>query len=262
MLNIFPIIAIIFSLAVILIILARHYHDILIIDVEKIPEERAKKKKDQIVSERLERRTKALFLFLSQSMQPFLRWLRNTFLGAYKKILAYEHRIRKEQGEDDISLKKEEMFTSTEHKIQGDAFVSDENYSQAEKSYLEAIRLDPKNLGTYRALGGLYEEKRDYDLARETWEYVLEHEPTDIQALLKLYDIDHREGKENEAMAYLQKALGYEPNNPKLLDAMVESCIILGDKRTAEAVLLRLAEVNPENAKLGEFQERIRQMPT
>ncbi len=43
MLNIFPIIAIIFSLAVILIILARHYHDILIIDVEKIPEERAKK---------------------------------------------------------------------------------------------------------------------------------------------------------------------------------------------------------------------------
>lgn len=262
MLNIFPIIAIILSVAIILVIFIRHYHDILIIDIEKIPEERAKKKKDQIIAERLDRRTKAFFLFFSRKTQPFLRLLRGLFFRAYKKVLAYEHYIRTERGENDFSLQKKETLTSTEHKIQGDNFVREENYSAAEKSYLEAIRLDPKNLDTYRVLAVLYKEKRDSDLARETWKYVLEHEPADIQALLALYNIDHETGKEEEAILYLKKALACEPLHPKLLDAMVESCIIINDKRTAEAVLLRLAEVNPENAKLKEFRERIHEMPT
>lgn len=260
MFNIIPIVAIILALAVILIILLRHYRDILLIDVEKIPEERDLKKKNEIVAQRLERQSKAFFTLLLQRLTPLFRLFRGGFLKTYNRVLQYEHRLREERG-DDFPSEKANTFTSAHYKEQGDKFFEEENYSEAEKSYLEAIRLAPKDMENYRALAGLYEEKRDNDLATETWKYILQHDPEDTQTLLALYGIAHREGKEEEAFVYLEEALQIEPNHPKLLDAMVESCIILGNRRTAEAVLLRLAEVNPENAKLEEFRERILGMP-
>ena len=55
-------------------------------------------------------------------------------------------------------------------------------------------------------------------------------------------------------------ALQAEPHHPKYLDYFLESSILVGDADAAREALSALEEVNPENAKLVEFRDRISEM--
>ncbi|MGH9593790.1 MAG: hypothetical protein ACRD5L_11905, partial [Bryobacteraceae bacterium] len=55
-------------------------------------------------------------------------------------------------------------------------------------------------------------------------------------------------------------ALQSEPHNPKYLDYFLEASILVGDPDAAREALAALEDVNPGNAKLGEFRARIEAM--
>jgi len=64
----------------------------------------------------------------------------------------------------------------------------------------------------------------------------------------------------DEAINNLSQALNNEPNNPRYLDSLLELGIMKKDKNLAEETLKKMAEVNPENQKLGEWENKIKEL--
>ena len=67
-------------------------------------------------------------------------------------------------------------------------------------------------------------------------------------------------GDGRKAVEQFRIALQAEPHHPKYLDYFLEASILVGDADAAHEALTALEEVNPENAKLGEFRSRIEAM--
>ena len=63
--------------------------------------------------------------------------------------------------------------------------------------------------------------------------------------------------EEEKALQTAQRALLLAPNNPKILDFLINISIIMSDKELAADYLGRLKEINPENQKITEFMERL-----
>lgn len=167
-------------------------------------------------------------------------------------------------------------------------------YEQAERIYIEVLKSDAKNVDAYRGLADLYIDQKLHDQAAETLEFLLRLTGDDDRALGRLGQVEASRGNFAEAEArYLRSievsanatayraelgkvylsagdskrafeqfrtALHAEPHNPKYLDYFLEASILVGDQEAARGALGALAEVNPKNAKLGEFETRIDSM--
>ena len=63
-----------------------------------------------------------------------------------------------------------------------------------------------------------------------------------------------------EAIVAYRTAAEHEPNNPRVLDLLLEISILSGDKRLAREAFIKLQAANPENQKLGDWEAKIREM--
>lgn len=215
MFNVIPLVIIIVSLTVIIAVILRRYTDILMIDPDTIPRERDRKKKNQILSDRIDRKSKAIWVVVVKIFKPVGEKISIRFQDLYKKILEYErkNKRRKENRNEvpglDASIKEIQDLASP-------AMSKEKNEPEqkpTEDEFIAMLEKNPKDTTAYFGLAELYKARGDIDLAKETIKY-----------LLKL-----------------------EPNNPKFLDAMVNLSIIENDKKSAQDALLRLKKVNPEN---------------
>ena len=170
----------------------------------------------------------------------------------------------------------------------------DERFDEAEALYIEALKHDAKNVEAYRGLAELYLADKQPDQAAEVLEFLLRLHADDDRALGRLGQIEATRGNFQEAEArYLRSielssnatayraelgrvylaqgqfrkaaeqfrmTLQAEPHHPKYLDYFLEASILVGDADAAREALSALEEVNPENAKLGEFRARIEAM--
>ena len=57
-----------------------------------------------------------------------------------------------------------------------------------------------------------------------------------------------------------KKSLVLAPNNPKILDFLIEICIILRDKERAVDYLDKLSDVNPDNKKSELWREQLEEL--
>ncbi|MCD4694397.1 hypothetical protein K8R62_03500, partial [bacterium] len=108
-------------------------------------------------------------------------------------------------------------------------------------------------------------ENKKYKESKETYEYLLNlYDENDIENITKTYYylawIEKEGGKNKEAFSYIKKALSLTPNNPRYLDIMFEISIILKDKGSAKETLDKLKGVNSENKKIGEFEDKIKNL--
>jgi tetratricopeptide (TPR) repeat protein len=160
---------------------------------------------------------------------------------------------------------------------------------EAEKKFIEALSLDRNCRSAYRGLGDFYMEAKNYVQAKETYAYL---------ARLGVRECcgpgsDGRRGrnvgrrghgapaagqsqiaKDHVNLAAACRALGdvacfrrameiavaHEPANPRHLDLLLEACIMDGDREIAAKVLGVLKEVNPDNQKLPQMEEKVRAM--
>ncbi len=53
-----------------------------------------------------------------------------------------------------------------------------------------------------------------------------------------------------------EQAFSLSPNNPKILDFLIETSIILQDRNRADEYLAKLIVVNPQNGKIPSFKKR------
>ena len=266
--NIIPLIIIIVCLIIIIFIIGRRFSQLATIDLDSIAQERDEKVKNKIIIERLSRKwlflkTKIIFI-----LKPLFDKLVLVCRGLYERIMKLEAEYKKESlseiGKNDFE--KEEIKSLFDKARE---LSKQENYNEAEKDYIKIIELDNKNLIAYQELGEIYLQKKDYKLAKETFQYILKllkSQPIDnngnaLRLALCFFNLGRvyqQLGQNKSALVNFNKALKLEPSNPRYLDQTLEISIILKDKKKAEEIMEIFKKVNSENQKIAELEEKIK----
>ncbi len=128
----------------------------------------------------------------------------------------------------------------------------------AERCFLDVITIDPRNLSAYEGLSRIYLGKGAFKEAIEVLEFLMKLNPASSgRYMFELAAAFQKRNELKEAWKYATRATEEEPGNPKYLDFLVELAILEGHKKEGQKYLEKLREVNPENAKIEEFRERI-----
>jgi len=277
MFNIIPLILILISLSVVIVIIVRKFSALANLDVDNIPSEKEAKFKERLLSERLKRNfLKINFRFL-KIYKPLIDNLQKLFKNLNDKLLELKEKNapKKELSQEGLDKKIDQLFLNI------DIYLKEDEVESAEKSLIEIIGLDPKNIRAFKLLGGLYYSKKNYEEAKQTYIHVLKLVEDQLgQHNILSEEFDGRRDNESEvnqagiyydlslvyrdfenlgqAIVEIDKALLIEPNNPRFLDTLLEISIMNKDRENAENALKRLKEVNPDNQKIKDLSEKIK----
>ncbi|HNX10820.1 MAG TPA: hypothetical protein PKI61_01640 [bacterium] len=261
MYNWLSIVLILLSLIVIFALAIRKFPQLAVLDVENMPQEKEEKKKKEIIQKRLERDVdemttgfKKFFHKLSGNFNFFHRWLERL------KAMQEKHREEKQMAQVSQSEKKEILIRQAQELAKQE---DNDSWLEAEKKLIAVVEMDQKNLPAFLELGDLYLRLKKYAEAKQTFLYTLRlleiNEDPRQEAEVNYLLAQANENLDNldEALANVIESLRIEPSNPRFLDFMLEICLAKKDREMAQETLKRLAEVNPENQKLADFQTRI-----
>jgi len=265
MYNIIPVVLISVCLIIILAIIVRKFPQLAILDVANMPEEKEGKTKEQIIRNRLSRdltkwnaRILDTWKFISRKLSFMLSWLNK--LKALQEKYRQEKRLSEKTQEEKIEL----LISQAQELIKRDEAGG---LAEAEKKLIEVVSLDKKCLPAFLELAEVYSKLKKYLEAKQTYLYCLrllefkddKKQEAEINYLLSL--VNKNLGGLDEAQENIIESLEIEPNNPRFLDTLLDLCVLRKDNDLAQATLKRLAEVNPENHKIGEWQEKINNLP-
>lgn len=129
-------------------------------------------------------------------------------------------------------------------------YLQEGTFADAEKEYLEAIRLKFDYVPAYESLVALYREQGKFNEALALYDSLLKiTEPTGT--LLFNYGVlffnRHQEGDDNIAETIWNEALKLEPKNPNILYSLGLLFERKGDKSKALSYYQRVRELVPEN---------------
>jgi tetratricopeptide (TPR) repeat protein len=254
----------VFFVGVLFIVIKKLSH-LAVIDVDSIPSEKAKKVEAQIISKRLKEKANKFYNVLDRLVKPVINRIKKSFVSQLEKLkeLEKEYKTKKEpatkEEKIDIEQKIKKLLEEAEE------LTKQEEYAEAEKIYIETISLDEDNIEAFKGLGHVYLLQKNYEQAKETFEFILKiREKTDgaekngdAVNYFDLGTVCKEMGDNKEALKYFKKAHKLEENNPKYLDFLAESCIILGDKDQAKMYILKLKEANPDNNKIEEYEGKL-----
>jgi tetratricopeptide (TPR) repeat protein len=294
---ILPSILILVALISIGFLVYRTYPQLTLIKEDTIPEIREAKKKYDIVKRRLEERAKKQKTAGEIQFVPFQVVWNNIQQQFRNKVNAIAEQVRAEQTSHQqkalSELSTEEKQQQAKEKIRDAKRAYDQDeFEFAEKCFIEAIRIDPHAVDAYRGLAQVYIAQDQLIEAKETYHFLHQLSPSDDSILLQLAEIAELEGDIRSAVAYYEQALlindshavrfaklgellnrleeyetafeawgqavELEPQNPKYLDNLIETGIMVEQIGVVEQALQQLRTVNPENKKITIFQDKLR----
>jgi len=265
MLPVVSLILILICLAIILSIVLKKFPALAILNVSNMPAEKEAKFKEQLLRQKVERDLShvsgivgKLWLFLGKR---YARFLEKTQGELKKAKQSYRLSVALPYAEKQKRIK--ELKRAVEE------YLKKEDWALTEEKLIEIITLDQKNLNAFFQLAELYDDQKKWPEARQTYEYALKlarqyHDDETIMGELTLPEIyfslarvEKEAGNPGSALENVREALDLEPNNPRFLDLILDLSIIKKDKELAKESWEKLTAVNPENNKLGEWQEKI-----
>lgn len=253
------------ALVVIIVIAVRRFPALAILDVNNMPAEKEAKFKDRIIKQKVERDMNRWTGFLGRAWLFVNRKLSRFLQFHQKRLRRIKAGYRQENG---LSWAQKQKQLKTTLAI-ADDLIKDEKLSEAEEKILEAISLDPKNSNAFFKLGNLYKYQKNWLEARQTYGHALklirqfkgresDSEGVAIQEVFfSLAETEKEAGDLEIALENVREALDREPNSPRYLDLILDLSIMKKDKGLALESWEKLAEVNPENNKLGSRREEI-----
>jgi tetratricopeptide (TPR) repeat protein len=262
MYNLIPLILILVSLTVIIFVITKKFAVLANIDIDSIQKEKEAKIKEEIVSNRLKRN----FLKWSSKLVKATKFLggKTVVLSRWAYNRLHDMRDNYKKDTEVVSEEKEAVVENAMDEVR--ELQKNEDWKEAEKKLIKIISLDSQNVEAFRSLGEIYLEQKNYSDAKETFKHIiklLEDEEVEEELAEAYFDlalVNQEEDSLDEASEALKKALKLNPNNPRYLDTMLEISIINKDKISALDAYEKLEKANPENNKLIEFKERIREL--
>ncbi len=298
MFSIIPITLIIVGLAIVILAVVRKFPQLTVLDVDALPEEQDRKKKEKILEERFYR----MFAPLKDKVGVHGEKFVDRFMKVQKVFRDYVNQVadnyRSEHSKKTTKQFKQKTHRERAREISGLLDDADElrrggEFPRAEEMYLKAIGLSPRSVRAYKGLGKIYFAQDKWKEARETFEYVVTLVKDDdvphaflgriakaeqkweravkhygkaiaIKADMAKRHIDlanvymQMGDKVKEAKAAFQSAFELEQNNPAVIDQIAQFAIKVKDKELAREMIAKLQEVNPQNKKLAELKEKVR----
>lgn len=230
-----------------------------VLDVESIPESVSKKKKHELLRQRIER-TGAQYAQKTQAhvLRPIGTWTQEAFRRFAGKLTAAERRYQQQKHK--AAAQEGDLRVIDQLIDEAQRFMDEEVWDQAEKKLIQVIGIDPRHVGAYELLGRVYLAMKDFEVAKETFAFLHKLNPKDASVIASLGEVSEKLGDKEAAVGYFAKAVELSPKNPKYLDLWIESIIEIGDVHGAMTALDRLIEVNPENQKIPEFEKQIQEI--
>ncbi len=254
-----PAIIVVVSTVVVLFVMLRHIKEVAAIDVESDPARRTKGQKKQLFTKRIERlssgRAKVVGRVVGKAARGGKGIVKKVYLQAQALDRHYK-RLQKEQ----VSGQAGSHENRRQLREEAEALMAKEAFTGAEARLIELLSLDQKNPEVYELLGIVYFKTRQWDQARETFEYARKLAPEDASILVYLGELALRDGAVKDAMHLFKAAVDVRPTNPKYLDFLIESSILAADAKMAREGLWLLGEANPDNNKIEEFRARIERL--
>lgn len=282
MYDIIPLILILLSSIVILFIVIKKFPALANLDIDTVQAEKEVKFKEKIISNRIKRNVKQTSAGVASFFNPFFKAIVDGVKWSYAKL----HELRDKYKAEAI-LSPEEIKTKIEALFIGAEEMDKKNdLDETEKYLIEIIGLESQSIKAFKMLGQIYLRKKNYDDAEQTFEHILRLLENEEEALLKTPGISEDELKNRQqeinhdkclaweslsfvaqndndfdlAIANIRQALALDANSPRLLDTLLEISIIKKDKVSALDAYDKLSSVNPENQKLSELKEKIREL--
>lgn len=269
-----PLIIIIASLSAIIYIVVKKLPNLAAINIESIAAEKENRVRNRIMIERLSRSFLKFKKTLEVILRPLLEDISLAWKNFYQKTIELEkENLKKAQLASRRSgpLKKIDINQEIKDKLKPvKKLLADNHLDRAEEQCIAVVGLDPKNLDAYEFLTQIYREKKEYKRAREICRHFLKllnkinnskkvngSRDRLANAYADLGTIYELEGKYSNAVNNYQKAVGFEPNNPRFLDLLLKISIMLKNKPLAKEVFAALKKANPDNKKLSELETEV-----
>jgi tetratricopeptide (TPR) repeat protein len=245
------------SLGVLIFFFAKKYSQLRMLSPNSSTDVRDKKKKKEIIRGRLER---AGGMYANKAKQlvfnPAWGLVQGTFRTVAGKLTAAERAYkekRKKQQPSDIT--PEQLLVWIE---EARAFLGENEFDKAEKRLIDVLGLDERCVPAYELLGQVYLKRKDYQLAEETFQFLLKLAPDDASVHAYMGEVLEARGKKEDALTEYKKASDLSPRNPRYLDFLISMAIEVKKTKEAGEALARLREANPENQKISEFEDQIK----
>lgn len=239
-------------------ILFRRIPSVALIDVKNLPVDKAAKKKEEIIADRIVRTAVAKSVPVRKVVSAAWEWLRERFRSLAHKAFELERKSER------VARAQWDALTASTrmHALmrEGDQLVKEDKFPEAEKRYIEALSIEQKNPKLYEKLGRLYLRNKQYDQARDTFRFASRLSPNDASVVASLGEVAMAREEYSDAVTYFQHAVSLRPRSPRYLDFFLEACIAGGNQPMAREALSQLSMVNPDNAKLPDFDRRIKGM--
>lgn len=260
-------------------IILRRLPDLKILDLKSIPQEKQGSAKSKILEAKFLRQKEMTGAKIGKVAKPLKEKISGWTGGLKEKVAVLENKYKRQEAVVVAKIK-----TDSELMSEAKAFLEAEKYSEAEKSLIEILSRDKKNIAAYELLAKIYRQNKSYDQAEEIIRYLIKLKTLKYRkkgadplkkekledadaALIENIDVDNEIAryyddlakvyelmdKKDKALDSYLKASTIEPNNPRLLDRVIDLSIAVGDRGLAKKMYKRLKEINPENAKLEKF---------
>lgn len=135
----------------------------------------------------------------------------------------------------------------TARNLLGSALVANQDRAAARVVFAEAARLQPGFLPVQFNIARLDLEAGDTQAARKRLLAILKVSTDHPEALLRLAQVESREGRPSEAVRWLKRARPGQPNALAPLLYLVERYLQMGDAKHALAVARELENAYPDN---------------
>ena len=252
-----PLILIGVALVVIVVVLLRKTPQLSVLDVESIEKERFRQTKERLIMGKLERIQAKKFgkvsKVASSAAKNASKFGRRAVQRLYR-LEQYYKKLQKSAGDGDHSLSTDAVKRLLD---EAEAYVRQDEFIQAEKRYIEIISHNPKSTEAYEGLGQLYLRSKQYTQARESLKFALRLDPKDASVNMSIAELELAEGNHSAAVESLRKCIDLRPKNPKYLDSYIQASLDASLAEDARKGIDLLRQVNPENNKIQEFEDRL-----
>ena len=261
------------------------------INTADLPGAKDEETKRKILEDKLKREVQKNFTTV-RDLFGFKNWSLSGLLERWKDRLQQVEREYRRVLNKDLSSAVKKSKALEDLLTNAKTYLEQEEYGKAEDVLIDALNLNEHSIEAYLLLADVYAGKKELTHAKDTLEYVLtlthNEDPKVFQGLAELSlargNLKEAEEEylrsisldENNYSYYLQLAAVYgqmdepakaletakkslilAPNNPKILDFLVEISIILRDKQQGLDYLEKLREANPDNKKIDALREKL-----
>lgn len=298
--QIFFLLVFIAAIVIILFIIFRKLPQLTVLNVETLPHEIEARTKKQILLKRMEAEGKEMQARWKARLTPIKFWWSRgqaafrRYVGRIERLWDHEKTTKERKPifkpvQTPAAVEKlDELILAAEQAL------AKKQFERAEELFIAAIKINKKLAPAYRGLATTYFEKGALEEAKQTYEFLLQLEPSSDQTCVQLSNIAEMQGDTMAAIQYLEQAvvlndalsprfyhlgelllkvdqpataleavrsaIALEPKNPKYLDLLLETAILVNDKDLASETFSELRLANPDNQKLGGFKERIEKL--